>query len=382
MRIGVPEVGLYLSCMEYSSTVGGLADFLNDWAPFGLAESYDNVGLLVGRRERPVERVLVALDITEAVVLEGIERGVQAIVAHHPVVFSGLKKLVGQSDAVRAVERAIESKIALLASHTNLDAVSDGVSVHLARKLGLQSVDILEPRANQLLNLTVFVPESALEAVREAVFAAGAGKVGNYDRCGFSLRGSGTFRPLEKARPAVGTVGKEETVEEVRIEFLVPAVRRAAVQRALKESHPYEEVAHYWHEHLGSWSDVGFGAVGDWSTPKTWEELVSTVKSALNCSSIRHSTPPKGTISRVAVCGGSGSDLLESAQRAGAQVYITSDVKYHRYFDAQSDCVLVDVGHAESEQHTVELMVARISEKFRNFAVLGAETRTNPVTTS
>jgi dinuclear metal center YbgI/SA1388 family protein len=368
--------------MEYTATVGGLADFLNDWAPVGLAESYDNVGLLVGRREWHVERVLVALDITEAIVEEAVQRGAQAIVAHHPVVFQGLKKLVGQSDAVRAVECAIQSRIALLAAHTNLDAVADGVSVHLAQKLGLETVRILEPRAQQLLNLTVFVPTESVSAVREAVFAAGAGKVGNYDRCGFSTPGVGTFRPLERANPAAGTVGKEEEVNEVRIEFLVPKTRRLAVERALFAAHPYEVVAHFWHEHQGLWEDVGFGAVGNWSEGKTWEEAVQTVKSSLGLSSMRHSSPPKGLITCVAVCGGSGSDLLENAQRSGAQLFITSDVKYHRYFDADSQCALVDIGHAESEQHTVELMIARISEKFRNFAVLGAETRTNPVTTS
>lgn len=368
--------------MEYTATVGGLADFLNDWAPVGLAESYDNVGLLVGRREWHVERVLVALDITEAIVEEAVQRGAQAIVAHHPVVFQGLKKLVGQSDAVRAVECAIQSRIALLAAHTNLDAVADGVSVHLAQKLGLESVRILEPRAQQLLNLTVFVPTESVSAVREAVFAAGAGKVGNYDRCGFSTPGVGTFRPLERANPAVGSVGKEEEVNEVRLEFLVPKTRRLAVEKALFEAHPYEVVAHFWHEHQGLWEDVGFGAVGNWSEGKTWKEAVQTVKSSLGLSSMRHSSPPKGLITCVAVCGGSGSDLLEQAQRSGAQLFITSDVKYHRYFDADSRCALVDIGHAESEQHTVELMIARISEKFRNFAVLGAETRTNPVTTS
>ena len=368
--------------MEYTATVGGLADFLNDWAPVGLAESYDNVGLLVGRREWPVERILVALDITEAVVEEAVQCGAQAIVAHHPIVFQGLKKLVGQSDAVRAVERAIESKIALLAAHTNLDAVADGVSVHLAHRLGLEEVRILDPRVNQLLNLTVFVPADALSAVREAVFAAGAGKVGNYDRCGFSTPGVGTFRPLEHANPVVGSVGKEEEVNEVRIEFLVPKTRRFAVEQALFAAHPYEVVAHFWHEHQGLWEDVGFGAVGYWPEGKSWEEAVHTIKSSLGLSSMRHSSAPEGSITCVAVCGGSGSDLLEQAQRAGAQLFITSDVKYHRYFDADARCALVDVGHAESEQHTVELMIARISEKFRNFAVLGAETRTNPVTTS
>lgn len=373
-------VGLYLSTMN--GTVGDLADFLNEWAPELLAESYDNVGLLVGRRAWAVERILVSLDVTEAVVEEAVRRGCQAIVAHHPVVFTGLKRLTGQSDAARAVELALQHRIALLAAHTNLDAVSDGVSVHLARRLGLEEIRILAPKTHALWTLTLFVPQDAVDRVREVVFEAGGGKVGNYDRCAFATEGEGSFRPLNGAQPRLGAVGHEERVKEIRLEFLVPDHRKSAVQRAFTEAHPYEEVAHYWHAHAGPLQDVGFGAVGSWLEPKSWDEFAQDLKKCLGLTHFRHTDPKGRSIQKVAVCGGSGGDLLEQAVRSGAEVYITADIKYHRYFDVPDSLVLVDVGHAESEQHTVELMVARISEKFRNFAVLGAETRTNPVTTS
>jgi dinuclear metal center YbgI/SA1388 family protein len=368
--------------MKYQPTAGGLADFLNDWAPTQLAESYDNVGLLVGNPDWPVERVLVALDTTEALVEEAISLGAQAIVSHHPVLFSGLKKITGKTEVERVVERALVHKIALLCAHTNLDAIQGGVSTTLADRLGLHDVRILAPRKDLLLQLVTWVPIDHAENVREALFAAGAGQVGVYDECGFLSEGEGTFRPLPGSKPFLGSEGIRKSVREMRLEVLVPKTRKEVVVQALKKAHPYEEVAHYWVENGREWSDVGFGAVGEWAEGKSWKEALAQIKEATGATAVKHTKIPEGPITRVAVCGGSGGELLEQAQRAGAQLFITGDIKYHRFFDADERCALVDVGHGESEQHTVEIIVAKIRENFRNFAVLGADTRTNPVTIS
>jgi hypothetical protein len=233
-----------------------------------------------------------------------------------------------------------------------------------------------------LLQLVTWVPVDHVEKVREALFAAGAGHVGTYDECGFVSEGEGTYRPLPGSKPFLGAVGVRESVSEMRLEVLVPKTRKQSVVQALQEAHPYEEVAHYWVENGREWSDVGFGAVGEWREGKTWEEALAQIKEATGATAVKHTKIPVGPITRVAVCGGSGGDLLEVAQRSGAQIFITGDIKYHRFFDADARCALVDVGHGESEQHTVEIIVAKIRENFRNFAVLGADTRTNPVTIS
>jgi dinuclear metal center YbgI/SA1388 family protein len=329
-----------------------------------------------------VERVLVALDTTEAVLEEAIARGAQAIVSHHPVLFSGLKKITGKTEVERIVERALVHKIALLCAHTNLDAIPGGVSTTLADRLGLQDVRILAPRKDLLLQLVTWVPLDHVEQVREALFAAGAGQVGTYDQCGFVAEGEGTFRPLPGSKPFLGTEGVRESVREMRLEVLVPKTRKEVVVQALREAHPYDVVAHYWVENGREWSDIGFGAVGEWTEGRTWEEALAQIKEATGATAVKHTKIPEGPITRVAVCGGSGGELLEQAQRAGAQLFITGDIKYHRFFDADAQCALVDVGHGESEQHTVEIIVAKIRENFRNFAVLGADTRTNPVTIS
>ncbi len=363
--------------MKYS-TIGDLSSALESVAPSLYAESYDNVGLLVGRSEWKCEKVLVALDITEAVVQEAIEKGVQAIVAHHPVIFGGIQRLTGEDTAQRAIELAIKHSIALLACHTNLDAIEGGVSYRMAQAISLVNVRTLQPRSGLLWNLIVYVPAESAETLLEALWEAGAGKMGAYDECAFRSHGLGSFRPKEGAHPHNGVIGERAFADEIRLELLVPEGARKKVHQCMMEHHPYEEIAHSWLKHDGVHHSVGFGAIGQWDACD-WPEAVRRIKTAFGVASFRHTMPIASDYRTVAVCGGAGADLLAQAKSQQAELFITSDITYHRYFGADDRLVFIDIGHWESEQHAMELLIDIVREKFPNFAVLKSETNTNPM---
>ena len=348
------------------------------WAPTALQESYDNNGLLVGNPRDEVTGILTTLDVTTEVLEEALQRGCNVVVAHHPLIFGGLKRIAEADPTQRMVAFALRNNLNIIALHTPLDHVLDGVNAMLAKKLGLHGLRILKPKAELLEKLEVYVPVSHLEALKEALFEAGAGEVGAYDHCSFSVHGTGTFRAGDTARPYAGEKGVDHTEPEALLAVILPSYKRGAVLQAMTSVHPYEEVAYQVIALQNAWQDVGSGMVGTLEKPMETSVFLAHVKAVLG-GGIRH-TPPVGKhIQRVAICGGSGSFLLEEAMAAGADAFVTADVKYHRFFDADGRILLVDVGHFESEQFTSELMAQYLSEKFTTFAVLPGTVSTNPV---
>ena len=352
---------------------------LEAWAPRSLQEDYDNSGLQVGDPEAEVVSALVCLDCTEAVVEEAARHGCGLIISHHPVIFRGLKSLSGNGYVERTILAAIRHGIALYAIHTNLDNVISGVNGEIATRLGLNNVRVLAPKPSQLRKLVVFVPKGQAEAVRAAVFAAGAGTLGAYDECSFSAEGHGTFRPGEGADPHVGTQGERHTEPEVRIEVIVPVTAERAVVAAMIAAHPYEEVAYDLVPLANVHPGIGAGMVGELDKPLDEEAFLGLAKEAFGLKVIRHTALLGKPVRRVALCGGSGAFLIGRAKAAGADVYLTGDVKYHEFFDADGRLLLADIGHYGSEQFTMNLIQRRLGELFPTFAVRLTENVTDPI---
>ena len=354
---------------------------LEAWASPTLQESYDNSGLLVGDRDAAVTGVLVSLDCTEAVVEEAAACGANLIVSHHPVVFKGLKRFTGATYVERTVMAAIRRGIQLYAIHTNLDNVADGVNQRLASLVGCtaESQCILRPKANVLMQVVMYVPQDHAEAVQQAVFDAGAGQIGPYDECGWSVQGQGTFRPLPGAQPFAGQIGEREQADEVRLEVVVEPWKLSGVLQAMKAAHPYEEVAHSVWPLENTLSNIGSGMVGE--LPEAMDEaaFLDRLKETLGCGAVKHTHLLGRPVRKVAVCGGSGSFLLGDAIRAGADVFVTSDFKYHEFFDADGRIMIADVGHYESEWQTTDLILKRLNKKFPNFALHLAKANPNPI---
>lgn len=353
--------------------------YLEQVAPLAYQESYDNSGLLVGDPNQNIDKALVTLDCTEEIIQEAITNNCNLIIAHHPLIFKGLKKLTPENYISRALIKAIQNNIAIYAIHTNLDNVYGGVSSKIGEKLGLMETAILSQKGKTLKQLVVYVPRSHVEQVREALFEAGAGTIGNYDQCSFNSAGYGTFRPGDQANPTIGTSGNQERVEETKIEVVFPADKERNIIVSMLAAHPYEEVAYHvlnldnLHRYIGS------GIIGNLPQEMTEEEFLFHLKKSMHVKVIRHTKLFNKSIKRVAVCGGSGSFLLKDAIRSGADVYVSADFKYHEFFDAEDNIVIADIGHYESEQFTQELLIEIIREKFPNFAVLSTEIETNPI---
>ncbi|MGN6247001.1 MAG: Nif3-like dinuclear metal center hexameric protein [Ginsengibacter sp.] len=356
-----------------------IIQFLESIAPLSLQESYDNAGLIIGNSETECTGILTSLDVTEDVVEEAKRKNCNLIVAHHPIIFRGLKKLNGKNYVERTVISALRKDIAIYAIHTNLDNVIEGVNKKIAQKLKLQNCKVLLPKEGTLEKLVTFAPVEKAEEVRNALFKAGAGSVGNYDECSFNVDGSGTFRAGEGSDPYVGEIGKRHIEDETRIEVVFPSFLEARIVTALKVSHPYEEVAYYVQALRNTQDGVGSGLIGELPADVSETELLTLLKSAFHLSVIKHTPLLNKPVRKIALCGGAGSFLLSSAIAAGAQVYITGDVKYHEFFDADNRILIADIGHYESEQFTVELLTEFLQKKFSNFAVLKTEMNTNPV---
>lgn len=362
-------------------SIGDITDFLETLAPPALQESYDNAGLIVGRTTDVCTGVVVALDAIEAVVDEAIERGANLVVAHHPIVFGGLKRFNGRNYVERTVMKAIKHDVAIYAIHTNLDNVlHGGVNQRMAQQLGLIEQRILAPKKNLLRKLITFVPTKRAAELRNALFVAGAGnQFGNYDQCSFNTEGTGTFRANEAANPHVGQADQLHHEAETKIELLFAAHDQPRILRALYKNHPYEEVAYDVIALENEHPRIGAGLVGKLPRPESAEAFLTRLKAAFQLPMLKHTELLSSAIETVALCGGSGSFLLPNAIRAGADLFITSDYKYHQFFDADGRIVIVDIGHFESEQFTTDLLVERLSEKFANFAVFSTNVSTNPV---
>ena len=362
-----------------TTTIKDITSYLESLAPVSSQESYDNCGLIVGDQNNAVTNALLTLDCTEQVVDEAIESGTNLIIAHHPIVFKGLKKITGKNYVERTILKAIKNDIAIYAIHTNLDNYIDGVNAEIGQRLGLENLKILAPKKQALHKIVVFVPSEAGEKVAQAMFDAGAGTIGNYSECSFEIEGTGYFKPSTQANPAIGKSGERASVSEKRIEVICSPHQTTAVLSAMKSAHPYEEVAHDVYELWNENQYEGAGMYGELPQPMESKTFLNKVKTTFNCGCIRHTDLVKKEIKRVAFCGGSGSFLLPQAKRVKADIYLTGDFKYHEFFDAENDIIIADIGHYESEQFTPNLIHAVLKKKFINFAVRLSKVSTNPI---
>ena len=359
--------------------VQDICDYLEEIAPLSYQEDYDNSGLIVGRPGTEVNSVLISLDCVEATILEAMEKDCNLIIAHHPIVFSGLKKFNGSTYVERTVEMAIKYDIAIYAIHTNLDNVLDrGVNSRIADQLELKKRTVLLPKSGGLLKLACYVPKDHTEAVANALFAAGAGKIGNYSACSFSTDGFGTFKGNELSNPVKGEKGVKHTEDEQKLEVILKKELQNKVLNALINAHPYEEVAYEFYPTLNSDQEVGSGLLGELENALSPEKFLKHLKLKMDCDTIRY-TPFEKEIKRVAICGGSGSFLLPFAKGANADAFVTADFKYHQFFDAENQLMICDLGHYESEKFTIDLLYDIMTEKFATFAVLKTEGDTNPI---
>jgi dinuclear metal center YbgI/SA1388 family protein len=356
-----------------------LTAYLESLAPLAYQEDYDNAGLIVGQPEQEIHQALVSLDCTEAVVDEAIATNCQVIISHHPIVFKGLKKFNSKTYVERVVEKAIRNNIALYAIHTNLDSIITGVNAKICETLGVKNCRILAPKHNLLKKLVTYVPGSQADLVRNALFEAGAGSIGNYSECSFNAEGTGTFKGNKSTNPYVGEPGERHLEDEVRIETIYPVNLESKVLMALVLAHPYEEVAYDLYSLTNQHQQVGAGMIGELETAVEEEAFLYDMKEKMHAHVIRHTAFTGNHIKRVAVCGGAGGFLLKHAIAAGADIFITSDYKYHEFFDAEGKLVIADIGHFESEQFTQQLLYEIITKKFTNFAVRLTEVNTNPV---
>jgi dinuclear metal center YbgI/SA1388 family protein len=349
------------------------------YAPSAFQESYDNSGLIVGSADMECSGVICSLDVTEEVILEAKAAGCNLVVAHHPIIFAGLKKLNGKNYVEKTVITAIKNDIAIFAIHTNLDNVLEGVNNTIANKLGLIHPKVLLPKAGILSKLYTYIPESAVESIKKHLFAAGAGQMGNYSECSFQVLGKGSFKGNEASNPSVGEPNETTQLEEAKIEFLFPSWMKNKVVNALIKNHPYEEVAYEIVTLDNDNQFVGSGLIA--KLPEAMEEnsFLQMLQNNFNLSVIKHSPLLGKPIKKVALCGGAGSFLLKQALTAEADVFITSDLKYHEFFDADGRILVADIGHWESEQFTIGLLIDILQAKFPTFAVLKSVIKTNPV---
>jgi dinuclear metal center YbgI/SA1388 family protein len=348
-------------------------------APPQLQEGYDNAGLITGNPADACTGILTTLDVTEAVVAEAVKKGCNLVVAHHPIVFGGLKKITGKNYVERTVIAAIRNHIAIYAIHTNLDNVLHGVNGMMAQKIGLVNCRALQPKKSQLKKLVTFVPAANAEAVRMALFQAGAGHIGAYDECSFNTPGEGTFKAGAGTNPFVGSIGLRHTEPEIRVETIFPAWAESGILKALLQAHPYEEVAYDIYPLDNTFNTVGAGLIGNLPAPVSAADFLQHLATVFGNNVVRHTALTGKVVQKVALCGGAGSFLIQAAIAAGADFYITADVKYHEFFDADNRLVIADIGHYETEQYSIDLLFDILKEKFPTFATLKTGINTNPV---
>jgi len=363
-----------------------ITSILESWAPLSLQESYDNCGLLVGSPEQEISKALISLDVTEEVIQEAITNQCQLVIAHHPVIFGNLKRLNGNSMTERVVIKAIKNNIALYAIHTNLDNIPSGVNSKICERIGIKNPKILDIKTGLFRKLITFCPDTILDnnkpapdVVLEALWDAGAGNIGNYDRCSFNVDGTGTFRPLSGSHPYIGEQGELTQQKEVRIEVIFPVYEQKRIIKALLDVHPYEEAAYDIVSLENDLEHTGAGMMGELETEMDEMEFLLHLKNTMQAQNVRYSPLRSKKIKKVAVCGGSGSFLLKKAIAKGADVFVTADYKYHQFFDAEGKIVIADIGHYESEQFTIGLIFDKLKEKMPNFALLKSRVNTNPV---
>jgi dinuclear metal center YbgI/SA1388 family protein len=360
-------------------TIKEVTDILEEFAPLAYAEDFDNVGLLIGNHKSEVSGILVTLDTLENVVDEAIETNCNLIVSFHPIIFSGLKKITGKNYVERVVLKAIKNNIAIYAIHTALDNTPYGVNGKIGDVLGLTNTKILIPQKNTLRKLTTYVPVEHQESLKGALFLAGAGDIGNYSHCSFSMEGKGTFKANEKANPTVGEIGKIHTENEVMVSCVFDKEKENMIIKSLKGNHPYEEVAYEIVTLNNTNPYIGIGLVGELKESMSETSFLEMLKIKMKTPVVRHTKLLDKPIQKVAVLGGSGAFAIGAAKAAGADVFITADVKYHQFYEAENQIVIADIGHFETEQFTKILLVDYLTKKIPNFAVRLSESITNPI---
>ena len=360
-------------------TINDILKIFEESAPFIYQESYDNSGLQLGDHSDEINGALLTIDVTEEIISEAIKKGMNLIISHHPLIFSGIKRISEKTSTERIIRRAIREGINIISLHTNIDNSSEGVNSKICEKLSLKKTRILQPAEGKLLKLSVFVPESHVEIVRESLFSAGAGVIGDYDFCSFNTKGTGTFRGSETTNPFTGKKGVLHFENEVKVETILPIHLKEKVVKSLLNAHPYEEVAYDLYPLVNQFVKAGAGMTGVFDKAMDETDFLNFLKKTFNSPFIRH-TPLSGKkIRKVAVCGGSGIFLLKNAISEEADAFVTGDVKYHQFFEADGKILLVDVGHYESEQFTKELFYELLKKKLPNFALHLSEVNTNPI---
>lgn len=352
---------------------------LERFAPLPLQDGFDNAGLQIGLTEAEATGALLCLDVTEPVIDEAIAHGCNLIISHHPLIFKGYKSITGKDYVERCILKAIRNDIVIYSAHTNLDNAAGGVNFKIAEKIGLKNVQILEPKENSLLKLVTFVPSAQADTVRKALFNAGCGTIGNYDSCSYNTKGEGTFRAGEGTNPFCGSIGELHHEEEVRIETIVPAFRKAEAIRALLATHPYEEPAFDLYPLQNTWAQVGSGVVGELDSCESELEFLKRIKKTFEVGCLKHNKLSGREIKKVALCGGAGSFLLPQAIRSGADVFITGEIKYHDYFGHEEEILMAEIGHYESEQYTKEIFYSIIREVCPNLVLQQSKVNTNPI---
>jgi dinuclear metal center YbgI/SA1388 family protein len=356
-----------------------LCSYLDSEVPLSFQESYDNSGLQVGNPEMEITSALISLDVTEEVVDEAIAGNCNLVLSHHPLIFRGIKKISDRTPVERIIHKCIKHDIAVYSSHTNLDIFTNGVSRKMAEKLNLKEIKVLAPLEKRLLKLVTYIPVTHLDKVRNALFEAGAGVIGNYDNCGFVTEGTGSFRGNESSSPFTGKKGELHFEKESRFETILFSHLRDKIVNTLLASHPYEEVAYDIYELENKYYGGGLGCFGEYSEGMKEIDFLKAVSSVFNAKGVRFSKLTGKTIKKVAMCGGSGVSLLSDAIASGADAFITADIKYHNFFDAEYKILLVDAGHFETEIFSTEILKDLITKKFPKFAVRFSETNTNPI---
>lgn len=360
-------------------TIQDIISELEKTAPLQYQESYDNAGLLVGDRNDEVHKILLTLDITEAVMEEALACEADLIIAHHPLIFKPLYKISNETEPERCVRFAIKNNIAIYACHTNMDAVITGVNGKICEKIGLEKCRILVPKEKQLFKIAVYTPIAYKEQICTAMYEAGAGCIGNYDNCGFTTEGTGSFKALDNAHPFCGIIGEIHNEQEYKIETICPHERINSVIRAIKDKHPYEEPAYDIYPIANTYELYGDGMIGTLPEKEKTIDFLKRIQDTFCCESMKHSKICKDTVRTIAVCGGSGSFLINDAIRNKADVFMTADIKYHDFFLADNKMVIADIGHYESEQFTKELFYELLNKKFYKFAIQISKVNTNPI---
>ncbi len=354
-----------------------IIDAIETFAPLSLQESYDNAGMQVGDVSLLATGALLCVDVTEAVVDEAIEKNINLIISHHPLLFKGLKRITGSTYIERIVMKAIRHNIAIYAAHTNLDAVA--VNHKWAQMLGLTDVEVLEPTTDALYKLITYVPCAYAEKLRNAICDAGAGHIGEYDCCSFTSEGVGRFRAGEGTQPYCGAIGELHQEPEQRIEVVLPRYKKSKVVKALLQAHPYEEPAYDLIPIANEWAQNGMGVVGNLPQAVDAETFLLTIKQKMQCGSIRYTSCKGKSIRRVALCGGSGSFLIGNVIRANADIFVSGEIGYHSFFGYENRLILAEIGHYESEQHTKDIFCDVIRKKFPTFATYHTKVETNPI---